>query len=151
MAQCYESWMIETRRLSAYALIHHDDHLLLSKLNRGPHSGKWNLVGGSIEHGESPEQALLREIREEAGLNVDATPILLDVLSENQIFENTEGIQENFHLIGVIYSLKLELRAREFASADGESSDGCQWFPIQEIQNLKVVPFVTEALKRISQ
>jgi len=31
-------------------------------------AGTWEGVGGSIEHGESPEEAILREIREEVGI-----------------------------------------------------------------------------------
>ncbi len=33
-------------------------------------SGKWIGVGGKIEHGEAPEEALLREVKEETGLTL---------------------------------------------------------------------------------
>ncbi|MFZ4539981.1 NUDIX hydrolase [Propionivibrio sp.] len=38
-----------------------------SKVNKG---GAWNLFGGRIDDGERPREALVRELDEEAGLNV---------------------------------------------------------------------------------
>ncbi len=34
------------------------------------HEGKWNGLGGKIEQGESPEDCVIREIKEEAGLTI---------------------------------------------------------------------------------
>jgi 8-oxo-dGTP diphosphatase len=34
------------------------------------HAGKWNGLGGKLEAGESPEQCVIREVREEAGLEI---------------------------------------------------------------------------------
>ncbi len=39
-------------------------------------SGLWSLVGGSIEPGEEPEVALLREVREELGVEVSIRGIV---------------------------------------------------------------------------
>lgn len=33
------------------------------------HQGKWNGLGGKLEPGETPEECVIREIREEAGLS----------------------------------------------------------------------------------
>ncbi|MBP9759105.1 NUDIX hydrolase [Candidatus Dojkabacteria bacterium] len=33
-------------------------------------NGKWSLVGGHIENGETPEEALIREVKEEANMKV---------------------------------------------------------------------------------
>jgi 8-oxo-dGTP diphosphatase len=38
-----------------------------SKMNKG---GAWNLFGGCVDDGERPREALVRELEEEAGLNV---------------------------------------------------------------------------------
>ena len=44
--------------------------LLLIQRGHDPHRGLWSLPGGRIEAGESPEQAIVREVREETGLDV---------------------------------------------------------------------------------
>jgi 8-oxo-dGTP diphosphatase len=46
--------------------------LLLVRRGRDPHRGRWSLPGGRIEPGETPEQAVEREVGEETGLVVRA-------------------------------------------------------------------------------
>jgi 8-oxo-dGTP diphosphatase len=50
--------------------------LLLIQRGHEPSRGLWSLPGGRVEAGESPEQAVEREVREETGLAVRAgTPV----------------------------------------------------------------------------
>src|SRR6476469_9924460 len=35
------------------------------------HEGKWNGLGGKMEQGETPEECVIREVREESGLRID--------------------------------------------------------------------------------
>ena len=44
--------------------------LLLIQRGHEPETGRWSLPGGRIEPGESDEQAVVRETREETGLQV---------------------------------------------------------------------------------
>lgn len=44
--------------------------LLLIKRGHEPEAGRWSLPGGRIEPGESDQDALVREVREETGLRV---------------------------------------------------------------------------------
>jgi 8-oxo-dGTP diphosphatase len=41
-----------------------------TKKDRDVHKGKWNGLGGKLESGESPEECVAREVREESGLTI---------------------------------------------------------------------------------
>lgn len=60
-----------TPRIGVYAIIIKDNKILLSKQWDG-HS----LVGGGVEPGETMDEALKREVREEAGLTIKPTKII---------------------------------------------------------------------------
>jgi 8-oxo-dGTP diphosphatase len=61
-----EGW-IYTDRPGAYALIVRDNKLLIVDENSG-----WFLPGGGLEEGESPVEALHREVLEETGFEIEA-------------------------------------------------------------------------------
>jgi 8-oxo-dGTP diphosphatase len=44
--------------------------LLLIKRGHAPQAGRWSLPGGRVEPGETDQQAVIREIREETGLHI---------------------------------------------------------------------------------
>ena len=59
----------KTLRLVAAALILRGDEVLICQRKAGSPMGlKWEFPGGKIEAGESPEQALRRELDEELGI-----------------------------------------------------------------------------------
>jgi 8-oxo-dGTP pyrophosphatase MutT (NUDIX family) len=63
-------------------VVHRDQKVLLL---RHTYRDGWHLPGGGIERGESPEAAVIREVREEANVFVEGRPKLFAVyLSEYQ-------------------------------------------------------------------
>jgi len=82
------------------------------------HNGKFDYYmfpGGGIEEGESHEEALIREVKEESGLVVIPESIKeygsALRLSASQYFENTVFEQENFYYM---CEAKTEVAATEF-------------------------------------
>lgn len=57
--------------VSACALIDADGRVLLAQRPAGKEwAGLWEFPGGKLQDGETPEEALIRELREELGIDV---------------------------------------------------------------------------------
>lgn len=49
-------------RHGAYGVVLRDSEILFTLKKSGPYKGLWGLPGGAIEFGETPEEALKREL-----------------------------------------------------------------------------------------
>ncbi len=61
----------------AAAVVIHDGRVLLTRRAEGQHlAGLWEFPGGKLEEAEAPEATVVRECREECGIEVEVTDIL---------------------------------------------------------------------------
>ncbi|MBN1755844.1 NUDIX hydrolase [bacterium] len=73
----------------AVALIYitDDNRILLAKRNVEPEKGKWCLPGGFIENDEAPEEAALREFKEETGLDATLSSLIGVRIQDGKIYK----------------------------------------------------------------
>ena len=64
------------------ALIRKDNKIFAAKRSYGFLKGKWELPGGKIEDGETPKDALLREIKEELSIEIEITSFFCNIKYE---------------------------------------------------------------------
>ena len=133
--------------VGAYGVIVKDDKITLVKKARGGYKGKLDLPGGGIEHTELPEEALKREIMEEAGINI-ANYKLLDVVATNIKWEMEPNLWEDLHHLGILYTVDTNeyLLKNE---ADGLDSNGANWYNIAELNKKELSPFTILALEKL--
>ena len=67
--RCLSRWRVESHHIGCGALIYslESKRYLFLLRNQKRHAGSWGLVGGGVEPGETPIEALRREIVEEIG------------------------------------------------------------------------------------
>ena len=65
---------MKTLLVVAVALVDPDGRVLLAQRPEGKSlAGLWEFPGGKVDPGERPEQALIRELREELGIDTEAS------------------------------------------------------------------------------
>ena len=129
--------------LGAYGIIKKDDAILLIKKIRGPYVGLLDLPGGKIEHRESPEETLVREVLEETGVVVK-TSCLKNVFTNNVMFENEDEFIDMHH-VGIIYEVTQFGDENLIKDLSEEDSGGTEWFFINGDKN-RLSPFAKQIL-----
>jgi 8-oxo-dGTP diphosphatase len=90
-----------------------------------PFPNYWDLIGGHVEEGETPEEALVREVKEE--LNID--------LKEYTFYKKYECLSgDAYQNIKFIYIGKINLPIEEITLLEGERP---RFFSREEIPNVK--------------
>jgi 8-oxo-dGTP diphosphatase len=119
---------ISMKQIAAIILENDRGELLLAlRDNKSwiPFPNHWDLIGGHVEEGETPEEALVREVKEE--LDID--------IKDYAFFKKFECLTgDAYENEKYIYSGKINLPIEEITLLEGERA---QYFKREEIPDIK--------------
>ena len=124
--------------LACYLVLIRDGKILLSKRGRtGYQDGKYSMVAGHVEDGETVWEALVRESREEAGLELDPRGLrMIHVL-------HRQDLDREY----VDFFISSDTR-EEPRNLEPEKCAGLEWFGLNELPEA-VIPYVRFAIGKI--
>lgn len=130
------------RRIAAYAVITNEagQVLLVRASAQSGTPGVWSLPGGAVDHGEHPNDTVVRETAAETGLSVAVTG-LRDVLADMRALPH-RGV--TIHTDRVIYAARV--RGGALRERVGQPTDLVDWFTPEEAARLPLRPFTAGAL-----
>lgn len=126
-------------RLGSAVIVCEVDHknlsyrILLGKRAKDPGRGEWVIPGGRINYGETIEQAGVREIREETGLEIE-------IKGRLGVYEM---IDDHQHRV-IVYSIAEWIGG---AMKDGDDLTDAQFFTREMLQRLDLSPFIRKVLE----
>jgi N utilization substance protein B len=104
--------------------------------------GYWTLSKGSVEEGEAPEQAALREIKEEMGIDMQIVEKLGD---DEYIASHPEKGKIRKQVI--FFLAQADYTPLTLESTSG-GLDDCKWFSLKEVTTLRMYDSVTALIAK---
>ncbi|MBQ9072759.1 MAG: NUDIX domain-containing protein [Bacilli bacterium] len=143
--------MKQIKHIGAYGLIINDNKILLIKKKGGPYDGKLDLPGGTIEFNESIEEALIRELKEEVGIEITDYK-LFDVVTTNVKWNHKNQLLETKH-IAILYKInefKNEIKDTIEITQINDDSMGAQYYDIDTLTKDELSNIALLALKKLN-
>ncbi|MBI2663033.1 NUDIX domain-containing protein [Candidatus Woesearchaeota archaeon] len=121
----------------------------------------WLSIGGHIELEDDPNEAAIREVKEEVGLDIELySPIDIPNPSDKNYKElippfylNRHRINDNHEHVTLVYFAKSN--SDKLKLSDKEITEDCKWFSKEELDNEELKDnvrfYANEALKALSK
>ena len=103
------------------------NHVLMLQRLKEPNKGKWNGLGGKIGSGETPEQAVRREVLEESGL--DLANAYESRLAGVVIWSGIEGSNNNKGMYAFVAEFPEDAKFEARETREGLLS----WYPLWDL------------------
>ena len=122
------------------AVVLDGDRVLLVKRGHEPLKGEWSLPGGAVELGETLEAAIVREVREETGLEVDAGPIV-DVL-DRLLYDRDGRVEYHYVLVDFL------CRPSGGAVCCASDAEAAEWAPLERLESYGLAEKTLEVIEK---
>lgn len=142
-----------TQRLGAYAVVVAGGRMLLTRISvNGYPTGMWTLPGGGVDHGESPHDAVRRELYEETGLRARSA-VLRDVHDVHTIDLGRHDMYEDYHGVHLLFVAEVDIDEPLEIKDIGGTTDRAEWVPVELIgsTDYPVLSMVMHALALTNQ
>lgn len=126
---------MEKRIRVVAAIIKQDNKIFCAQRAYGFLKGKWEFPGGKIEEGETPEEAIKREIKEELDTEIEVDSFLM-----NEVYEYPEFILDMDCFMCHVKSGRLQVE-------EGIHLAEC-WCDVDKLNELKWCPADKEIVER---
>lgn len=123
-----------------YGVIRKDNQILVIRKARGGYTGLYDLPGGTPEEGETPEQTLAREIKEETNCNLVSYKNKREKTIFFSQFTKISGQVGCLQHTGVLFDA--EVTGQAATQGDGLDSNGAVWVDIDTLSSQNATPFV---------
>ena len=117
--------------------------LLLEKRKNEPGKGKWSVPGGLVDLGESVEQTVIREVKEETGLEVEK-PEHIGVV--DNIIRDESG-RVKYHFVIIDYFMRLKGGTLKAAS----DAEELKWVSLNDVEKYDLTKTFREFFQRNRQ
>lgn len=142
---------VRETRTGSYGVCLDRGKLLVIRKAKGPYRGQFDLPGGGIEFGETPEQAVVREFGEEAGVTVRVDAILGAFSKVSRWVGDLGDRRIEGHHMGFLYRVTADLAQPIKSDADGLDSLGALWAPLSDLNPITASPLVMRALELMKE
>jgi len=124
---------------ASYLVLIKDNKVLLQRrFNTGYEDGKYSMVAGHVDKGETFTEAIIRETKEEAGIELKP-----ENLKVAHVMHRNSGSEENNERVDVFFTA--DKWDGEIENKESHKCDDLSWFDLDNLPD-NVIPYIKQAI-----